>query len=283
MERYNIPIQRPLQVSKLAKVPLETIQSARWRDALAKNHRSAVSMAAAVLLHAAVCAALLMMVRMPKVLKLASEQTVALVFAPSESALPEPAAPVAISDPPLPAETPAQPTVPVVAPSPPDPQPPPPATETKSSGAPQVTRIPVAHKPSAPVKSVAAPRIVLKQGAGQPHPSDAPLAPPASHVSVADAPIANAWQRSVATWLAAHKTYPDEARRQGTEGRVSLRFTVDRSGHVMEVTPVHSSGSPLLDAASEAMVRNARLPPFTAGMPQDTVTITVQIHYALTQ
>jgi outer membrane biosynthesis protein TonB len=45
---------------------------------------------------------------------------------------------------------------------------------------------------------------------------------------------------------------------------------------------VHSAGSPLLDAAAEAMVKGATLPPFPAAMPQDSVTITVRIRYALT-
>ena len=61
-----------------------------------------------------------------------------------------------------------------------------------------------------------------------------------------------------------------------------LRFTADRSGHVLNVALVHGSGSSLLDEAAEGMVRGATLPPFTAGMTEDTVTVTVQIRYALT-
>jgi protein TonB len=116
----------------------------------------------------------------------------------------------------------------------------------------------------------------------QPQPTDAPPSQPTSRSSVAEAPIAGEWQRSLATWLAAHKTYPDEARRRGMEGAVALRLTVDRSGRVLDVVLVRSAGSSMLDAAAEAMVRNAVLPPFTAGMSQDTVTITIQLHYALT-
>jgi protein TonB len=94
--------------------------------------------------------------------------------------------------------------------------------------------------------------------------------------------IDTAWQRSLAAWLAAHKTYPDEARRRGTEGSVVLRLTADRSGRVTDVVLVRSAGSPTLDEAAEAMVRNATLPPFTAGMALDRVTVTIQIRYALT-
>jgi periplasmic protein TonB len=91
-----------------------------------------------------------------------------------------------------------------------------------------------------------------------------------------------AWRQALATWLAAHKTYPDEARRQGAEGSVALRFTIDRSGRVLQLDLVHSAGSAVLDAAAEAMLRDATLPPFPATMPQDEVTVTVQIHYKLT-
>lgn len=101
--------------------------------------------------------------------------------------------------------------------------------------------------------------------------------PPAA----AGAPIAAAWQRSLADWLAEHKTYPEAARRTGTEGGVIVRFTVDRAGRVLDVQLVRSSGSAVLDTAAQAILRDATLPPFTTGMAQDRVTVTVQIRYTL--
>ncbi len=101
-----------------------------------------------------------------------------------------------------------------------------------------------------------------------------PAAPPA--------PIAIDWQRELFGWLASHKTYPDAARQRGEQGPVVLRFIVDRSGKVLEVTLVSGSGSPRLDDAAQAMLRNASLPPFPAQMPQERVTATVQIRYRLT-
>jgi protein TonB len=56
---------------------------------------------------------------------------------------------------------------------------------------------------------------------------------------------------------------------------------VEPSGQVAKVTVVRGSGSPRLDAAAEAMLHNASLPPFDRQMPQVPVTATVQIHYAL--
>ncbi len=66
------------------------------------------------------------------------------------------------------------------------------------------------------------------------------------------------------------------------QGSVVLRLTVDRSGRVLEVVVVRDSGQPLLDAAAQAMLRNATLPPFPSAMPQQTVTVTLRIRYALT-
>jgi protein TonB len=235
-----------------------------------------------MLLHVAVGAALLTIVRLPVVPKLPDEQAVALVFAPPQSVSPEPLAPAAMPELPPPAEIPAPPEVPIAQPSPPEPLPPPPA-ETKSPEAPPpITHPPVVHKTTPRVKPVTPPHIAETPTAIQPQPSDAPPSQPISRSSVAEAPIAGDWQRSLATWLAAHKTYPDEARRRGMEGTVVLRFTVDRSGRVLDVVLVRSAGSSMLDTAAEAMVHNATLPPFTDGMSQDTVTVTVQIRYALT-
>jgi protein TonB len=278
MERYNISIQRPPQVLPLAEAPAKVTQSARWPEALSRSRPSVVSASAAILLHVAVGAALLTIVRLPVVPKLPDEQAVALVFAPPQSVSPEPLAPAAMSEPPPPAEISAPRVVQLSQPEPL----PPPSEETKSPEAPPpITRPPVVHKTNPRVKPVAPPRIVETPSAIEPHPPDAPPSQPTSRSSVAEASIASDWQRSLATWLAAHKTYPDEGRRRGVEGNVALRLTVDRSGRVLHVVLVRSAGSSMLDAAAEAMVRNAVLPPFTVGMSQDTVTITIQLHYAL--
>jgi len=95
--------------------------------------------------------------------------------------------------------------------------------------------------------------------------------------------ISPAWQRALAAWLADHKAYPDAARRRGEQGDVTLRFTVERSGQVTDVTVVKSSGSPRLDAAATAMLRGASVPPFDAAMTEPRITATVPIRYRLEQ
>jgi protein TonB len=89
------------------------------------------------------------------------------------------------------------------------------------------------------------------------------------------------WQASIAGWLAAHKAYPEEARRRGEQGRVVIRFTIDRSGRVSDANIVGTSGSERLDAATLALVRSASLPALPAAMTQTRITITTSVRYTL--
>ena len=82
-------------------------------------------------------------------------------------------------------------------------------------------------------------------------------------------------------WLAAHKVYPEEAQRRGEQGNVMVLLTVQPSGEVTNVTVVHGSGSPRLDAAAVAMLHNARVPPFDATMRQVPFTTTLLLRYVL--
>jgi protein TonB len=93
--------------------------------------------------------------------------------------------------------------------------------------------------------------------------------------------IDGAWRGSVASWLVAHKSYPEEARQRGEEGRVVVRFTVDRSGHVIDAAIVGGSGSERLDAATLALLRAAILPAFPPSMTQARTTITTSMRYSL--
>ena len=85
----------------------------------------------------------------------------------------------------------------------------------------------------------------------------------------------------MAGYLASGRNYPEEARRRGEEGRVTLRFTVDRSGRVVDASVAASSGSAALDAAGLALIRQAAFPPFPPAMSQARVTITSPVRYTL--
>jgi len=86
---------------------------------------------------------------------------------------------------------------------------------------------------------------------------------------------------ALATWVQSRKRYPDEARRQGTEGQVVVRFTVGRDGQVSDAQIARGSGSDLLDQAALSMFRGGRAPPFPADMPQPQLTTTVSIRFHL--
>lgn len=93
--------------------------------------------------------------------------------------------------------------------------------------------------------------------------------------------ISAAWKGALSAWLQSHKTYPDEARQRGEEGSALVRFTVDRSGRVLDFTLMRGTGSAYLDAAVGRMLTGAQLPAFPTAMTQDRTTVTVQIRYAL--
>ena len=189
------------------------------------------------------------------------DQAIEMVFEAPPAAAPAPEPPTA---PPPPDEPPPPPEAPPPEPAPPLPQP----AEPLPVPPPPPRPRPPPPRPEAPATAAPAPV----------------AAPPpvATATPAASAPAVDPrWSRSVSEWLEAHRTYPDEARRRGEEGRVALRFTVDRSGAVLDVELVHSSGSPRLDAAALALLRTAALPPFAASMTAGQITITMQIRYGL--
>jgi protein TonB len=128
----------------------------------------------------------------------------------------------------------------------------------------------------APRPAVVKPRATASAA---PTTESSPAAPPPS--ALASPEVLSIWRGSLSAWLQSHKRYPAEARRRGDEGRVAVRFTVDRQGHVLEAVVAQSGGSAILDEAVLAMLRDAVVPEFPPGMTQERVTLTVQIRYSL--
>ena len=217
--------------------------------------------------------------------------------APPEASVPATIPPPAPDAAPLP-DAPLPPTIPLPPPAIVALAPPPPSIEVPPPPVPLPPH-PPRHPPPRP-QPARPPQVATakpartqppepqRQAASQAVPPETPSAAPpraseaAAPLPAQPAPTAADWQHELFGWLAAHKTYPDAARRRGEQGRVVLRFTVDRSGKVTQVELATGSGSALLDDAAQAMLHNASLPPFPAAMPQERVTITVQIRYRLT-
>lgn len=158
----------------------------------------------------------------------------------------------------------------------------------------------LAPRPSIARVSRSAPRLQLPPdhhgsiGSGVTAPTARPATPamvqPVQPIASAEpaprpavAAIDPSWQAALLGWLASRKTYPEEALRRGDQGLVSIRFTVDRFGHVLEKAVVGGSGFPRLDEAALAMLRQGALPAFPAAMIQPRVTITTTIRYLLRQ
>jgi protein TonB len=258
--RYNItqrrepapfPASGPAVCADAARTPVSARQSGPIVSALAS-----------ILLHATALGAVTLVLTRPLPPAPPDEAPVEMVF--EEPAQPlEPAAEVPPEPPPPVAET------PLIPPPPPEPEVmPPPET-------------PPPPKPLPLPRPKPAPRPVMRAPVERPAPEAVTAAPVPAPAAPAAPVVDRAWQESVSGWLAARKTYPEEARRRGEVGRVAVRFTVDRSGHVVDAAIVAPSGSALLDEAALGLLRQATLPAFPADMTQARITITTTMRYSL--
>ncbi len=184
-----------------------------------------------------------------------------------EPAAPEPAAPPAPAPPPLP-----DPAPPRAVPQLPRPSP----MRRAAPAAAKARAVPMPrHEQADPSASGAGALPGLPVPAASPAPTQA-----ASPVPPATAEAVGAWRGALAAWLQEHRTYPDAARRDGIEGRAVVRFTIDAAGLVTGVVLVGSSGSPVLDEATLALLRGAHLPAPPAPGP-DHLSITLPVRYSL--
>jgi protein TonB len=231
---------------------------------------------AGVLALLALFAAQLPPVPLPQPRKNAIEVMLASAQPAAETPPPAPEPPpVAETQPPPPEPPPPPAAIPKPAPPPPPPKPvvrkqvvkPPPPPRPQ----------PVREIPPQPVQPPA-PRVVqappVQTAAIAPVP--APMPRPAPVVS-------GNYRAALSAWLENHKRYPDSARQRGEEGRAVLRFRVDRSGRVLTYALASSTGYPDLDAAIDAMMRGATLPPFPADMTSSDVEVSVTVRFSLTR
>jgi protein TonB len=95
--------------------------------------------------------------------------------------------------------------------------------------------------------------------------------------------ISSDYRTLLSGWLESHKRYPEEARQRGEEGRVVLRFRVDRYGRVLNYQVVSSSGYGDLDQAVGNMMRGATMPPFPPSMTEPEIEVSVVIRFGLSR
>jgi periplasmic protein TonB len=105
-------------------------------------------------------------------------------------------------------------------------------------------------------------------------PTEAPAPPSPEQV-----PAVASWQQAVIARLARFQRYPTQAK--GATGVVSLSFSIDRQGHVLNSKIIKSSGSAVLDAeALSLLTRAAPLPPPPAAVPDSDLTFVLPIRFA---
>ncbi|MCW0235988.1 MAG: TonB family protein [Ferrovibrio sp.] len=83
-------------------------------------------------------------------------------------------------------------------------------------------------------------------------------------------------------WLGRHRDYPRAARLRRLEGAPRIALTLDRSGRLIALTLVQSSGIPLLDEAALAMARRAApFPPPQLPPGSEKASFIVPVRFAL--
>jgi periplasmic protein TonB len=239
-----------------------------------RHDTSAWPLVAAASLHALLLAALLFSVHENRPVDDSNAIQIEVVTEAPVAPTPEPPSP--------PAAVPNEPKVAVEEPAataapPLDVPPPPELYEPRSALAmpprPAPHRTPQRIRESAAAKEPIAVQTGTRPATTQLTPTPAPAA--------SGTAVDPTWQARISAWLQAHKSYPEAAREQGTEGVASVLFTVARDGRVLTVSLVRGSGSAVLDAATLTMLRDAHVPAFLAAMPQAEVTVTVRVHYDL--
>ncbi|MCB9475399.1 MAG: TonB family protein [Deltaproteobacteria bacterium] len=76
--------------------------------------------------------------------------------------------------------------------------------------------------------------------------------------------------------------YPQEASQRGQQGRLTLSFTILRSGKLKEVKQLSGSGFAILDQAAVRAVRDAAaFAPFPPDWPDEEITIVANFQYTL--
>lgn len=124
-------------------------------------------------------------------------------------------------------------------------------------------------------------------------PDVAPPAPPSPPLPQAAAPAAttpaaasdaagegqDSWEGRVLARLERFKRFPAAARSRREQGVATIRFRLDRQGHILSSSIARSSGSRILDAEALAtLTRAAPLPAIPAGRP-DQIEILVPIEF----
>lgn len=144
---------------------------------------------------------------------------------------------------------------------------------------------PVPVMPVIPIAIQAPPRPNAITVAAASAPSPAPVAAvpamPSQLPSAVSGEPSQDYMARLLSHLSRAKRYPLAARKQRQQGIVYVRFTMDRSGHVLSAKVERQCGHPLLNEEAMALLaRAAPLPPLPDDMP-DRFELIVPIDFSL--
>ena len=219
--------------------------------------------------------------------------------APTPAPAPEPQQALAPSPTPAPAPEPPQPEPPSV--TPPEPEPvttlprfefsiPPPPSPPPAPSSQEFARPATPRPPAATVQRTApAPPRPAPPAPYRPPPAQAPATMPSpipgpqpGDVLMGQGRQRNDYLSRVARQIAQYRVYPAVAASNRQEGRVVMRVTIARTGHVLEVRVGTSSGWPAIDAAETETIRRASpFPPVPGDMPGDPIILVLPMTYTL--
>lgn len=92
----------------------------------------------------------------------------------------------------------------------------------------------------------------------------------------------NSYAAKVRSWLYAHKIYPRRAKMRREEGKVRVRFVIDRRGALREGAVIDRSGNETLDAEATAMMHRASpYPKAPQEVPGELIEFVVPIEFTL--
>ena len=118
------------------------------------------------------------------------------------------------------------------------------------------------------------------QESAQPHAKPAPAESSAMSAATSGQSIRHVSRLDYAG-RAPQPVYPSVARRQGLEGRVVLRVTIDRAGQVSDVAVMQSSGSGALDEAAITAIRQTAFKPYRENGMAKPAAADVPFHFLL--
>ena len=90
------------------------------------------------------------------------------------------------------------------------------------------------------------------------------------------------YRQTLFAWLQKHQRYPRRLKRRGIEGEVSLFFSIDRQGRLLESRITQSSGHEGLDKAALDLLREASpMPALPNTILNDVFEVSVPIRYSV--